>query len=109
MKAPKPEEATQKGKDILQRMAKKDYPTYFAAKKALDSLGFHGKVAFSVFTYMKFGLLKPVVATLGVKAIKKLATSRKAREALIKASQNQINPVAFITAMEALGEEITED
>lgn len=99
----------EKGAKILKRMAKKDYPLAVKIKEAMDLIGFNGKVALNLFTFMKFGFVKGALIPIFGNIVQKMATSNKVRKAFIEASKQHTDPLAFIAAIENLGNTIDED
>lgn len=99
----------EKGQQILKRMAEADYPLAAKVQKGLDFLGFTGKGVFSLFTLMKFGILKAALVPLATTILKRMTTSNRVRKAFIEASKKQTDPVAFIAAMEELSRAIDEE
>lgn len=99
----------ERGKQLIKRGVEHTFPLASKIQKALDSLGFTGKVTLNLFTLIKFGFLKGALVPIGVNAVKKLATSSKARHAFKKVAQQQHDPIAFIAAVEELGKALEED
>lgn len=99
----------EKGKQILKRMAKKDYPIASAIQKALDTVGFTGKISLNLFTLIKFGFIKGALIPIAGRLIQKMASSSKVRKAFIDASKHHTDPLAFIAAIEHLGNTIDEE
>lgn len=98
----------ERGKQLLKKGMEQTFPLAAKIQKALDTLGFTGKVTLNLFTLIKFGFLKGALVPISVNAMKKLATSSKARHAFNKVAQKQYDPVEFIAAVEALGKALEE-
>jgi|SRR5215207_443345 len=98
----------ERGKVLLKRMASKDFPLISKVNNALEHIGLQSKIAFNVFTLLKFGFVKAAGIPFAANVLKKLATSRKARDAFTKASKHHTDPILFIAAMENLGKELEE-
>lgn len=94
---------------MLKKKAAKDYPLATKIQNFLDFLGVSGKITLNLFTLMKFGLLKGMLAPVATKVIQRMATSPKVRKAFIKASQRNIDTTAFIAAIEELDRALDED
>ena len=99
----------ERGKQLLRKGVEHTFPLASKIQKALDGLGFSGRVTLNLFTLIKFGFLKGALVPIGVNAIKRLATSSKARHAFKKVAQNQHDPLAFIAAVEELGKQLEEE
>lgn len=99
----------EKGKGILKRQATTDFPVAAKVKQGLDFLGANGRLTLNLFTLMKFGFPKAVLIPLTTRLIQRMATSPKVRRAFIHASQKNLDPLAFITALEALDTAAEED
>lgn len=106
-----------KGKNILERMVRKDYPM----KAKIDdwngwmkeSLGLTAKGALSIFGIAKLGLMKGVPAVgltmVGYRIMNKLLTSKKVRQAFMQAVKKQHDPVSFIMAIDAFEKAVEEE
>ena len=99
----------ERGKKLIKEGNEKQFPEYTEVKNALDNLGLSGRFAFNVFTPLKFGIVKGLLVPIAGQMLKKLATSKKVRGALIRASEHQTDPLVFISAVEALGKELVEE
>ncbi len=112
----------QRGEKILDRMARKDYPT---AKKIDDwseyvkeTLGLNAKTAMSVFGIAKvssaavgaltFGIPTAVTGMVAYKMFNKMITNPRVRQSFINATKKQANPVGFIIAIDAFGDSLED-
>ncbi len=103
-----PPPTREKGRQILKRMANKDYPLAARVSRALDLLGFSGKVNLTLFTALKFGLIKGALIPIAGQTLLKMATSPRVRKAFIEASKPIHDPIKFIAPVEALGVALDE-
>ncbi len=93
----------QRGEKILKRMADKDYPLAAKINRAIERLGFTGKVSLNLFTLIKFGFLKGAMIPVGAKILQRAATDNRVRKAFTEAAKVHTDPLAFIAAIEHLG------
>lgn len=99
----------ERGQTVLQKKANKDYPMAAKIQSFLDFLGVNGRMTLNLFTLMKFGVVKAMMAPLATKVIQKMATSPRVRKAFIKASQRNLDTTAFIAAIEELEQALDEE
>ncbi len=98
----------ERGQAMLKKKAAKDYPLATKIQNFLDFLGVSGKITLNLFTLMKFGLVKGIMAPVATKIIQKMATSPRVRKAFTKASQRNLDTKAFIAAIEELDRALDE-
>ena len=108
-KTPEMKSKGERGQSMLQKKADKDFPMASRIRKFLDFLGVSGKVTLNLFTLMKFGVLKGMMAPVATKVLQKMATSPRVRKAFIKASQRNLDTTAFIAAIEELDQALDEE
>lgn len=112
-----------RGKAILERMARKDYPVQSKINDwkawVKDALGLNAQAAMSVFGMAKLGgatvgaftlgVPSTVATMIGYKFMNKMLTSPRARKAFLEAAKHHYNPLIFISAIEQLGDVIDEE
>lgn len=99
----------ERGRELLKKSIEQTFPLAAKINKALDLLGFTGKVTLNLFTLIKFGFLKGALLPIATNAVKKMATSSKVRHAFNQVSKKQNDPVAFLAAVEQLGKALEEE
>ncbi len=112
-----------RGKELLERMSRKDYP----AKAKLndwnewikETLGLNAKATLSIFGISKLGaaglgglstaIPTAVIGLIGYRLMNKLLTSPRARKAFIEMTKKHTDPIALVAAIEAFGKTVEED
>jgi len=112
-----------KGGQLLENMARKDYPLQKKIddwkKWAKDAMGLNAQAAMTVFGVAKlagtsmgvftFGVPNTFAALVGYKMMNHMLTSPKFRKAFIEATKHQVNSFKFILALNELSEAMDEE
>ncbi len=101
------ERGTERGKELINRMVSKDFPTYVELNRAIDafaqSMNMNTKALLTLWAVRRVGVPKPVLFLVGHNLMKRLMTSPKFRDSMKKLSKPQTNPFKFLGMLEAMG------
>lgn len=105
-----------KGKNLLQRMADKDFKHQARINKwgdwFKDTLGFSAKAGMSFFSIAKFGWLvgipSSVATVIGFRLMNKMLTSPRVRRAVSEAFKTRNDPINALIAWDRVGELLDE-
>lgn len=107
-KAASKEQKGQIGKERLKKVGPYEEPIKFKLKEYYDTLGIPGKTLLGIIGLTGLGIPKGVAAYAAYKIIYKMATSKTARNAFMKAAGERTNPLTFIKAIDSLDENLED-
>ena len=109
---PKPKQEHERGKKLLERMTKADFPYQTKmnefSKWMTEALGLNERGLISVFGLMRLGLPNTVATMVGWRLMRKLATNPSVRKAFKQAYNQRHDTTGFLLAIETLADVMDE-